>query len=123
MKEQPTMTKTGLSGPYRLSFDEVDGIVTRKSAGVYALGHTDAQGRFCINAVARSDSDIRAQLLDHIGAEMQFKFGYSRSSQIAFERECALFHDISPPGNRLHPGRPKGTKWTCPRCQIFVLPG
>ena len=61
-----TMTKTGLSGPYRLSFDAIDAAVTRKSAGVYALGHTDAQGRFCVNHVGRSDSDVRSRLLDFI---------------------------------------------------------
>ena len=114
------ITKTGLSGPYRLSFDEIDAVVMRKSAGVYALGHADAQGRFCINHIGRSDTDIRARLFENIGSEMLFKFGYFGSSQTAFEKECKLFHDISPPGNRLHPGRPKGTRWRCPRCQIFA---
>jgi hypothetical protein len=41
------------------------------------------------------------------------------SSQTAFERECDLFHDFSPPGNRLHPDRPRGTRWRCHRCEIF----
>lgn len=116
-------TKTGLSGPYRLSFDEIDAVVMRRSAGVYALGHTNAQGLFCISHIGRSDSDIRARLLDYIGSDMLFKFGYCSASQTAFERECGLFHDFSPPGNRLHPDRPKGTRWRCPRCQIFAPAG
>jgi|GraSoiStandDraft_41_1057321.scaffolds.fasta_scaffold844207_2 hypothetical protein len=114
------MTKTGLQGPYPLSFDAIDAVVTRTSAGVYALGHSDAQGRFCINHVGRSDSDLRSRLLDYIGSDRLFKYGYSASSQTAFEKECQLFHDFSPPGNRLHPDRPKGTTWSCPRCRMFA---
>jgi hypothetical protein len=112
--------KTGLSGPFRLSFDEIDAAVTRKSAGVYALGRADALGRFCVSHVGRSDSDIRARLLDFIGSEALFKYRYCSATQTAFEKECDLFHDFSPPGNRLHPDRPKGTTWRCPRCQIFA---
>ena len=114
------MTKTGLQGPYPLSFDAIDAAVRSRSAGVYALGHADAQGRFCINHVGRSDSDLRSRLLDCIGSERLFKYGYSASAQTAFEKECQLFHDFSPPGNRLHPDRPKGTMWSCPRCRMFA---
>jgi signal transduction histidine kinase len=64
------MSKTGLQGPYPLSFDAIDTVVRSTSAGVYALGHTDAQGRFAINHVGRSDSDLRAKLLDCMGIEM-----------------------------------------------------
>jgi hypothetical protein len=116
------MVKTGLQGPYRLSFDAVDAAVTRTLPGVYALGHADAQGRFCISHVGRSDSDVRSRLLDFIGSAVLFKYGYYASSQTAFEKECELFHDIRPPGNRLHPDRPKGTRWRCPRCQMFAQP-
>lgn len=113
------MTRTGLSGPHRLSFDAIDAAVTRTSAGVFALGHADAQGRFCVNHVGRSDLDVRTRLLDCIGSEALFKYGYFASSQAAFEKECELFHDIQPPGNRVHPDRPRGTTWRCPRCRIF----
>ena len=114
-----TMTKTGLSGPHRLTFDAIAAAVTRRSAGVFALGHADAQGRFCINHIGRSDLDLRNRLFDCIGSEALFKYGYFESSQAAFEKECELFHDIRPPGNRVHPDRPKGTTWRCPRCQIY----
>jgi hypothetical protein len=113
------MTRTGLSGPHRLSFDAIDAAVTRTSAGVFALGHADAQGRFCVNHVGRSDLDVRTRLLDCIGSEALFKYGYFASSQAAFEKECELFHDIKPPGNRVHPDRPRGTTWRCPRCRIY----
>jgi hypothetical protein len=28
-----------------------------------------------------------------------------------------MFHQFMPVGNFLHPGRPAGTDWTCPRCR------
>jgi len=113
------MTRTGLSGPHRLVFDASAAAVTKRSAGVYALGHVDFQGRFCINHIGRSDLDVRARLFDCIGSEAAFKYDYFPSSQAAFERECELFHDIRPPGNRVHPDRPRGTTWRCPRCRIY----
>lgn len=112
------MIRTGLQGPFRLSFDGVDAEVKQKSPGVFALGYEDPQGRFCINHVGRSDSDIRGRLLDTIGSSTLFKYGYSASAQTAFEKECQLFHDIAPPGNRVHPARPKGATWRCPRCPM-----
>jgi hypothetical protein len=113
------MTRTGLAGPFRLSFDEIDALVTRTSAGVYALGHADADGRFRVNHVGRSDSNLKQQLLETIGSANLFKYAYFSSARTAFEKECELFHDIGPPGNRVHPGRPRGTGWECPRCRIF----
>lgn len=117
------MTKTGLSGPYRLTFDTIDSAVARKSAGVFALGHADAAGRFCVNHVGRSDADVRARLLECIGSDTLFKYSYFPTSRAAFERECELFHDIGPPRSRVHPDRPKGTTWECPRCRLFVRRG
>ncbi len=114
------MAKTGLAGPYPLSFDAINTVVEQQCAGAYALGYIDQNGRFCINHVGRSDSDVGAKLRDHIGSDMLFKFGYFPSAREAFEKECRLFHDFNPPGNRVHPARPHGTNWECPRCRIFV---
>jgi len=111
------MAKGGLTGPYRLTLETIDTAVTRGSAGVYALGYADPEGRFCVNQVGRADTDVRGKLRRFIGAATLFKFGYLPTSQAAFEKECELFHDLSPPGNRVHPGRPQGTSWACPRCR------
>jgi hypothetical protein len=113
------MTKTGLLGPYRLTYDTIDAAVTRSSAGVYALGYASPEGKFCVNHVGRADADVKGKLRSFIGSAMLFKFGYMPTSRAAFERECELFHELSPPGNRVHPGRPKDTNWACPRCRIF----
>jgi hypothetical protein len=114
-----TASKTGLHGPYRLNFDDIAAAVTRGSAGVYALGYVSAEGKFCINHVGRADSDVKSKLMDCIGSATSFKFVYLPTSKAAFERECELFHDLNPPGNRVHPGRAAGTSWECSRCRIF----
>lgn len=111
--------KTGLLGPYRLTFDGINGAVARQSAGVYALGRSDPAGNFQVKHVGRSDTDIRGRLYECIGSDTLFKFSFYATAQAAFEKECELFHDFSPPANRIHPGRPKGTTWDCPRCRIF----
>ena len=113
------MAKSGLLGPYRLNFDTIDAAITRSSAGVYALGYTSAEGRFCINHVGRADTDVRASCATASARRRYSSSATCRPRKAAFERECELFHDLSPPGNRVHPGRPQGTNWVCPRCRIF----
>lgn len=114
------MLKTGLHGPYRLTFDNIEAAVTRTSAGVFVLGHADGLGRFCVRHVGRSDSDVRSRLRDFIGCEASFKYVYFASPREAFLKECELFHDFNPPANRVHPDRPRGTNWICPRCRLFA---
>lgn len=113
------MAKTGLIGPYQLSFDGISSAVTRRSAGVYVLGHTSTEGKFRIHYIGRSDLDVRETLRGYIGSNTSFKYGYSPSSKAAFEKECDLYHDFSPPGNKIHPDRPKGSNLECPRCRFF----
>lgn len=117
------MAQTGLLGPYRLTFDAIESAVRRGSVGVFALGNAAPDGRFYVNHVGRSDTDVRSRLRDFIGSATLFKFGYFPSSKAAFEKECELFHDLNPQANRVHPDRPKGTSWICPRCRIFVQRG
>lgn len=44
-------------------------------------------------------------------------------AKAAFEKECALYHDFGGPqgqlDNEVHPARPEGTDWQCPRCDVF----
>ena len=111
------MPKSGLLGPYPLSYDSISEVVVRRSAGAFALGYVDAAGRFCVRHVGRSDTDVGEKLRRYIGAESQFKFSYFETVKAAFEKECHLFHDFQPPCNRIHPTRPEGTRLECPRCR------
>jgi hypothetical protein len=113
------MPKTGLMGPYHLTFDGIARAVPRKSAGVYVLGHTSPEGTFRIHHIGRSDIDVAEKLRSYIGSDTMFKYGYFPTAKAAFERECELYHDFRPPGNRIHPDRPSGSSLECPRCRFF----
>lgn len=114
------MAKTGLIGPYRLTFDGISNVVVNTMPGVFALGHHDGEGRFCVSRIGRSDTDIGAELRNFIGSESLFKFDILSNSQAAFEKECSLYHDFSPRGNRVHPARPHGSDWKCPHCSVLT---
>jgi hypothetical protein len=109
------MENTGLAGPYILSVDRIDAVVTRASPGIYALDRTDKNDAFYISCIGRSDVDVAARLKTYVGGRYKyFKFRYSASAQAAFAKECTLYHDFNPPDNHTHPDRPRGTNWKCP---------
>lgn len=110
------MPSTGLPGSWLLEDDEIDRVVTKKSPGNYALGRLDGKV-FRIAYVGRSDEDLNARLHSHVGAHPYFKALYASSPQTAFIRECENYHDFTPIGNAIHPDRPAGTNWSCPRCR------
>lgn len=105
-----------LLGPYELSYDVIERALSNKVCGVFALGHVDAGGTFRIQRVGRDDSDLRGCLQNLIGSSTRFKYAPVASPQVAFERECELFHRFRPPGNIIHPDRPPESGWRCPVC-------
>jgi hypothetical protein len=114
------MRGSGLKGSFPLSRLQVDVNVAAVSPGIFALGHRSPDGsKFSIKRIGRSDADVNRRLHDYVGRYSHFKFGYSPSSDSAFEMECALYHRLSPQDNRIHPTRPVGTMWRCPMCEIF----
>ena len=114
-----SLLNTGLAGPLPLRFEQVRGAIDRVAPGVYALGYPASDDGFCVLLVGRSDTDVRAALINHIGTHRLFKYILTATPLLAFEKECELFHNFSPPTNRRHPERTGGTKWTCPRCRQF----
>lgn len=112
------MPSSGLNGPYRLSNDQVDAVVSEESAGAYALGET-REKTFYVSYVGRSDKDVNDRLKDHVGDYKQFKYRYYSTVKGAFEKECRLYHDFEPPNNKVHPDRPTGKDWECPVCDVF----
>jgi len=63
------MADTGLKGPYPLTNDEIDRIITQTSPGVYALDRENSSGTFIVNYVGRSDDDVNDRLKDWIGSK------------------------------------------------------
>ena len=114
------MATSGLHGPYNLTIQDIDAVVRGKGAGAYALGNSSGD-TFTISYVGRSDEDLNARLKNWIGNYPKFKYGFLDSPMAAFEKECNLFHDFGETNldNKIHPARPNGTGWKCPRCRIF----
>ena len=114
------MKPTGLWGPYDLTRTGIANAVQSISPGAYALGKANAEGVFLVYRVGRSDEDVGGRLKDYVNEWYpQFLFGYYSSPRAAFEKECNLYHDFSPPDNIIHPDRPEGSNWRCPRCTVF----
>ena len=110
-----------MKGPYSLTTEQIDEVVTRTSPGNYALGKKNDEGSFLAGYVGRSDSDVndRLKYWARNSKRPLFKFSYATSAKSAFEKECRNYHDFDPPGNDVHPQRPDGTDWKCPVCDIF----
>ena len=84
------------------------------------LGHS-ANGKFYIDYVGRSDSDVKKRLHDHIGENSEFKYEYYASSEEAFDKECYLYHEFQPPRNKIHPAQPADNDWQCMICGLGKL--
>lgn len=117
------MASLGMSGPYAFTSTKIDEVVTRKSAGNYALGHTKDDGTFIVEYVGRSDTDLNEELNARLSDRYKkFKYSYATSPKAAFEKECQNYHDFGESAkldNKYHPARPDGTNWKCPVCDIF----
>jgi hypothetical protein len=113
------MFRNGLRGPYSLTDNVIDQEVPQTSPGAFALDNSEDGVRFHATYVGRSDCDVNNQLHVHVGTYKRFKYKYSSSPQEAFKSECGFWHDFEPQDNVIHPRRPMGTAWTCPRCSLF----
>lgn len=112
------MRRASLRGPFNLDDEIIDDKVAPRRPGVFLLGgsgvFTPENGR-----VGRSDSDVNNQLHVYVDSYRYFSFQYCSTAQEAFESECTLFHEVDPKDNILHPLRPPGTDWKCPRCNLL----
>ena len=113
--------RTRMSGPYDLTFDSLQRVVTQGRTGVFAIGQTDVSGTFRVQRVGRADDDVLEALRLLIGCGNQFKFAIFTSAREAFDTECELFHRLRPPSTIIHPSRPAGTDWKCHWCTQLHL--
>jgi len=112
------MAHNGPLGPFALTDQVIDQEVRPGQPGAYVLEESADLVNFRVVYVGRSDTDVNNQLHVHVGSYKRFRYNYCVSAQAAFERESALYHDFEPRDNPIHPQRPAGTKWTCPRCGL-----
>jgi len=119
------METLNMNGPYSLDGKTIDKVVTRTSAGNYALGWTNTSDtKFVVKYVGRADEDLNARLKQWANKSKysQFKASYASSVKEAFEKECHNYHDFGSSeklDNEIHPDRPKGKNYECPVCDIF----
>lgn len=118
------MADTGLKGPYPLTNEKIDEIITKTSPGAYALDRENNSGTFIVNYVGRSDEDVNDRLKDWVDSKyLRFKFDYFSSAKLSFEKECYIWHDFGGPNGKMdnekHPQRLQGTNWQCPVCDVF----
>ena len=114
-----SLEDNGLRGPFVLTDNVIDQEVEQQAPGAFLLDDSADGPGFRVVYVGRSDMDVNNQLHLHVGMYKRFKFEYCPSPQAAFERECRLFHDFEPHDNPIHPSRPRGSNWTCPRCALL----
>lgn len=119
------MPSLDMDGPYKLSTDKIDQVVSRTSPGNYALGRV-SNSTFYVRYIGRSDSDVKSRLKRWVGVSktyQQFKFSYATSPKAAFQKECKNYHDFGGTeslDNEEHPERPKVRDWKCSFCDIFA---
>lgn len=112
------MLQTGLKGPFLLNREIIDDVVISAS-GVYVLGYVEVGGDFIPKYVGRADDDINRVLKDWVdGKYSRFKFECYDSPEMAFTKECSLYHDWKEQlDNQEHPKRHEDSRWECPRCE------
>ncbi len=120
------MASTGMNGPFALTRVCINEVVTKISAGVYALGYVNQAGNFVIRYIGRSDSNLNERLNQWVDAKkeyLQFKAEYSLSAVAAFKRECNLYHVFEGHNGKLdndiHPDRSKNDLSVCDGCYLF----
>lgn len=119
-------TRSRLIGSFPLTSESVARHAPEGVVGVYAMGFLTSSV-FTVQAVGRSDSDLRGRLaeLAQDGKYQSFKYLAANSVLDAFELECLLFHEFGGArhlDNASHPARPGEARWPCPHCTIYGIP-
>lgn len=110
------MPQTGLYGSYSFNAANINAVVKGLGAGAYALGYNNEDGSLLyIQYIGRSDTDLNARLLSHIGENYKhFQYAFFDDAIQAYNKECWLYHTFNPPDNDIHPAKPEGTNCKCP---------
>lgn len=107
---------TGLFGPHSLTESTIDLVVQGTGPGAYALGEQNASGGLSVQYVGRSDVDLNGRLKDWVGSYKHFKYAFYPTPDVAYQKECRLYHDFGTSANQVHPARPQGSAARCAVC-------
>ena len=99
---------------------EIDRLIEEESAGNFALGRANDEGKFIVKYVGRADVDVSAELQNHLqGGYQMFKFNYALSPRSAYDKECRNYHDFGESKNLDNKIHPASGGSPCPVCTIF----
>jgi hypothetical protein len=114
------MASLEMQGAYDLTNGKIDELIANDCPGNYALGIISPKtGKFAVEYVGRSETDLNARLKEHVGKHSKFKFSLAASPKEAFEKVCKNFHDFGGSKklrNNVHPTPSAGSGWKCPFC-------
>ena len=132
------MSNLDMDGPYELSREEVERVVSEPFAGNFALGYLSSKKKFIIQFVGRSDSCVRDAIIKNLPKKTNgkqpgflgrflgdapsppaFKFSYAADPEAAYLKQCKNYHDFGSGKelrNASHPKRPSGGSLICPVC-------
>lgn len=117
------MVSLNMSGPFDLTSNEINRVISEISPGNYALGFTYKDGvTFMVKYIGRSDINLNSRLHEWVGVNRvysQFKCSYAKNPEGAFIKECKNFHDFGGTqslDNDVHPARPQNSSIKCPIC-------
>jgi hypothetical protein len=82
MEQSHPMGSLEMNGSYPLNDEAIDEMMSRTSAGNYALGYMDGT-TFMVFYVGRSDSDVRRRLHEWVGAPSRYE-RYAPSTKAAW---------------------------------------
>ena len=77
-----TMRSLEMCGSYPLDNESIDNLITRTSAGNYALGFMDGD-EFSVFYIGRSDSDLRRRLHEWVGTPSRYE-RYASAAQASW---------------------------------------
>jgi hypothetical protein len=104
------------SESHLITIESIDRLIGKKKIGNYILGYL-VDKIFYPKYVGRSDTDLNVKLKEYIDSKYKrFRFLIQTSAKNAFLKECENYHDFRKSiDNTIHPARPKGTEWKCPK--------
>ena len=105
-----------LDGPHPLTEQAISELVPSDVVGAYVLGQVRSNQVFLTRRVGRAHQNLRANLVNYIGAYESFQFTVCETPAVAFMAECAFYHRFHPTDNPSHPERPENLNIVCPFC-------
>lgn len=113
-----------MEGPFQLSQNVIDAVVTETTPAVYVIRRieeTKSYAHYRARIERADDGALKAELKQWIGTDYRvFCFEHVGEPYTAFQKQCMLWHEMGGESNKLdnegHPLPNKGSTTLCPIC-------